>query len=171
MNLIHRCVVRRTVLPLAGAVWLAAGCALAPKPPQAGETEADALVALGQPTGRYTLPGGAQRLEFARGPAGRTTWMVDLGADGRVLAAAQVLDAAHFGQVSDGLPRDDLLRLLGRPANRQAEWQGRETWSWRYETNDCLWFRVTLSADGRVLGGGSFMPDPVCDARTGAEPR
>ena len=43
-----------------------------------------------------------------------------------------------------------MLRLLGRPAHRQQEWQGRQgrhTWSWRYQTNECLWFRVTLTAD------------------------
>jgi hypothetical protein len=40
---------------------------------------------------------------------------------------------------------------------------GKETWSWRYPTNDCLWFRVTLGSDGRTLGGGGHMPDPACD--------
>ena len=64
-----------------------------------------------------------------------------------------------------------MLRLLGRPAHRQQEWQGRHTWSWRYQTNDCLWLRVTLSADGRLQDAGAYMTDPACDARTGAEPR
>ena len=46
-----------------------------------------------------------------------------------------------------------MLRLLGRPAHRQQEWQGRQgrqgrqTWSWRYQTNECLWLCVTLTAD------------------------
>lgn len=144
---------------------LCAACAI-PQPQQlrAGQTEAEMLALMGAPTGRYPLADGAQRVEFARGPAGRVTWMVDLDASGRVLQVEQVLDARHFAQVQDGMPRDDLLRLLGRPAEVQREWQRRETWSWRYETNDCLWFRVTLDADGRVRGGGAHMFDPACDA-------
>ena len=130
---------------------------------RAGQSEAQVLAAMGPATGRYPLASGAQRLEFARGPAGRTTWMVDLDAGGQVLQIEQVLDGRHFAQVQDGMPRDALLRLLGRPAAQQREYQNRETWSWRYETNDCLWLRVTLSADGRVLGGAAHMTDPACD--------
>lgn len=144
---------------LAGCAALEPGNSL-----RIGQSEVQVVELMGRPTGRYVLPGGATRLEFARGPAGRTTWMVDLDAQGRLAAAEQVLDAAHFALVVDGMPRDTLLRLLGRPGHRAGEWQNRETWSWRYETNDCLWFRVTLTAEGRVLGGGALMIDPACDS-------
>jgi hypothetical protein len=129
----------------------------------AGQTEAEVTQRMGLPNARHAMPGGLTRLEFARGPAGRTTWMVDLGADGRVAAFAQVLNDANFLAVHSDMSRDELLRLLGRPAHRQGEWMGKETWSWRYPTNDCLWFRVTLGPDGRTLGGGGHMPDPACD--------
>lgn len=137
---------------------------------QVGQTEAELLQAMGAPTNRYTTAAGAPRLEFARGPAGRTTWMVDLDASGRVAVAEQVLDAPHFDRVIEGMSRDQLLRFLGRPAHRAGEWQNRETWSWRYVTNDCLWFRVTLSAEGRTLGGGGYMPDPACDVHDRGQP-
>ena len=169
----------RPLLSARARAWLAAtalllrsACStLHPAQLRVGQTEAEVLAAMGQPTGRYALDGGAQRLEFARGPAGRVTWMVDLDAGGRLAGFEQVLDADHFALVRDGMPRDDLLRRLGRPAARQGEWQGRETWSWRYETHDCLWARVTLGADGRVQGGVAIMTDPACDAGRGAEPR
>ena len=50
---------------LAAAAWLA-GCASL-QPPQAtpGQTEAEVVARLGPPTGRYTLPAGGQRLEYA----------------------------------------------------------------------------------------------------------
>lgn len=159
------------VVALLAALLLGACAGPQPQLVLVGQSESQVLSAMGPATGRYPLAGGAQRLEFARGPAGRLTWMVDLDAGGQVLQVEQVLDNPHFEQVLDGMPRDALLRLLGRPAARQREYQDRETWSWRYETHDCLWFRVTLSAEGRVLGGGAQMIDPACDASRSAERR
>lgn len=157
--------VRWAVLMLALAV---VGCVGYPSQPlHTGLVETEVVAIMGHPTGRYPLPDGAQRLEFARGPAGRVTWMVDLDASGRLTQAEQVLDNPHFAQVQDGMTHDALLRLLGRPAARQREYRDKETWSWRYETNDCLWFRVTLNAEGRVMGGGAHMTDPACDERRG----
>jgi hypothetical protein len=149
----------------AASLVLLVGCA-ALQPPQAqlGQSEADVLAALGQPTGRYTLPAGSQRLEYATGPYGRTTQMVDLGADGRVIASAQVLTEANFAKVRNGMPRDEVLRLLGRPADKAGEYMNRQTWSWRYPTYECLWVRITFEPDGRVRGGASLLPDPRCDA-------
>jgi len=144
-----------------------AGCALGTPTVRSGQPEAEVLAAMGKPTGRYLLPEGGQRLEYATGPNGHVTWMVDLNAGGRVTGVAQVLQERYFAQVRDGMSREDLLRLLGRPADRAREWQHRETWSWRFETYDCVWFRVTLSAEQRVLGGGSVMTDPRCDPRGG----
>ena len=140
------------------------GCAsFNPQQLRTGQTLPEVQALLGPPTGGYALAAGARRVEFARGPYGRETWMVDLGPDGRVTSIAQVLDAAHFGQVTVGMSAVELLQLLGRPAARQAEWQQRQTWSWRYATYECLWARVTLGPDSRVLQGVALMPDPDCD--------
>ena len=163
--------VGQALLPGTAALLLVACAGPQAQQVRAGQSEAQVLSAMGPSTGRYPLAGGAQRLEFARGPAGRTTWMVDLDAGGQVLQIEQVLDQPHFVQVQDGMSREALLRLLGRPAAKQREYQDRETWSWRYETHDCLWFRVTLSAEGRVLGGGAQMIDPACDVGRSAERR
>lgn len=153
------------LIALGTAALLLAGCAGPAF--RAGQTEAELAVVMGPPTGRYAMPGGTQRLEYATGPMGRHTWMVDLDAQGRVMGWTQVLNEATFALVSDGMTRDNLLRLIGRPAHRAGEWMNRETWSWRYPTNDCLWFRVTLSPEGRVLNGGGYMPDPMCDPPRG----
>lgn len=147
---------------LAGGQGGCAGPTLAP-----GATPDEVQRQFGQPTARYPLPAGGVRLEFARGPYGLQTWMVDLDPAGRVARWAQVLDDAHFAQVVDGMTRDELLRLLGTPAHRAGEWQRRETWSWRYQNPFCLWLRVTLSAEGRVVGGAGTLPDPACEPREG----
>jgi len=154
---------RRFITAALGAA-LIAGCALGGAPASLGQTHDEVQAHMGTPTGRYRLPEGGQRLEYAHGPRGRETWMVDMDPSGHVTRVAQVLQDEYFAQVADGMPEDALLRLLGRPADRAGEWQHRETWSWRFHTNDCLWFRVTLSADRKVIHGGAMMPDPACDA-------
>ena len=149
-------------------VWLAllqlAGCAL--PPPAPGTAEAEVRRAWGMPTGTHPLPGGATRLEYASGPYGRTTWMIDLGADGRVQQARQVLTPeALFALPAGTLDRAALRRELGRPGEVQGVHGGGETWYWRYETNDCLWLAASIGADGRFTGA-AVLPDPACDARS-----
>ena len=159
-----------TLVRLAACVALlaaAAGCALLQGPAlSAGQTEAEVLALLGRPTARYALGAQGTRVEFARGPFGRQTWMVDFGPDGRVSRFDQVLNEAHFAefqQRAPGMSRDELLRTLGTPGERKhGGWAGGQIWSWRYPTNDCLWFQVTLGDDARVKAG-SYGIDPSCD--------
>jgi hypothetical protein len=153
------------------AAWLTAalaGCAaFAPPDIRTGQTEAEVRAVFGTPTGRYAMPAAATRLEFATGPYGRTTWMVDLDAAGRVTGAKQVLNEASFADFqarAPGMTRDELLRTLGRPGERRGGGRaGGEVWSWRYPTNDCLWFQSSIDDDGRVRDG-TYGIDPRCDA-------
>lgn len=153
---------------LAGAALAALLGACATPPPGAGTTRDEVLRQWGAPTGRYALGAGAERLEYATGPWGRTTWMIDLDAGGRVTQARQVLSEAEFLQVqtraASGLTRDELLRWIGRPGEvKGGGWQGGQVWSWRYPTNDCLWFQVSIDDAGGVRGGAISI-DPTCDA-------
>ncbi len=117
---------------------------------------------LGPPTGEYPLAGGARRLEYARGPFGKQTWMVDLDAAGRVAQVAQVLVPHYFAQVHSGMTRAEVLPILGRPGFRQREFRDKETWSWRFENPFCDWAQVTFAADGRVVDGVAQAMDPTC---------
>ncbi|MFY9511829.1 MAG: hypothetical protein WAQ05_12750 [Rubrivivax sp.] len=151
---------------LALPALLTACAALAPMP-QPGQDEAAVLQRLGPPTARYPMPAGATRLEYATGPYGRQTWMVDVDAGRRVTAVRQVLNEASFADFqlrAPGMSRDELLRTLGRPGERRrVGWLGGELWSWRFPTNDCLWFQSTIGPDGLVRDGG-YGIDPTCDA-------
>lgn len=143
---------------------LAACAAFAPVTITPGQTEADVVTALGPVTARYAMPDGTTRVEIARGPFGRQTYMIDVDAAGRVQRGEQVLDERHFAEIVDGMTADDVLRRIGRPAERQpVGFVGRVVWSWRYENNLCLWFRVTFGPDGRTIGGGGHLPDPLCE--------
>jgi hypothetical protein len=148
------------------AALLAAACAT--PPPGVGTVRDDVLRTWGRPTARYAMPAGAERLEYASGPYGRTTWMIDLDAGGRVTQARQVLNEAEFMQVqieaAGGMTTDELLRRIGSPGEvRHGGWQGGQVWSWRYPTNDCLWFQVSVTDRGTVKDG-AFGIDPTCDA-------
>jgi hypothetical protein len=143
------------------------GCAVVAPP--AGTLQAEVLQRWGPPTARYTLPEGGQRLEYATGPFGKSTWMLDLdagGPSGRLIRTQQVLTSESlqaFQGLAPGLSRNELLRALGTPGNRRGGGrQGGEVWSWRFETNECLWFQVSIGHDGLVRDGG-FYPDPACD--------
>jgi hypothetical protein len=159
-----------TRLMLIGAAALmAAGCATYnPQQLRAGQTEADVVQLMGQPTGRYSQTPGVTRLEYATGPFGRTTWMVDLDASGKVTAFAQVLNETAFNYVQRNYQQMDaqLLRYtLGRPGEvRGGGWQGGQVWSWRYPTNECFWFQVSVMDDGKLRDGGAYGIDPRCDA-------
>ena len=57
------------------ALGALAGCAsYSPQGLQTGQGEAQVSQQMGEPTGRYALPDGATRLEYARGPMGRHTY-------------------------------------------------------------------------------------------------
>jgi hypothetical protein len=150
---------RLAVLP---ALLLAACATL---PPPSGTPRSTLLQQWGPPTAEHAMPGGVQRLEYASGPYGRTTWMLDLDADGRLLQARQVLDEAEFQAVMalPGLRTAEVRQRLGTPGEvRSLAWRGGEVWGWRYPTNDCLWFEISFNAQGRVQGGG-YGVDPRCD--------
>jgi hypothetical protein len=141
-----------------------AGCHTAPI--STGQQRDAVLQTKGQPTARYALPEGAERLEYAAGPWGRTTWMIDVDATGRVRSSRQVLNEAAFAEFqarAPGLSRTQLLLELGTPGARQAGGRaGGQVWSWRYPTNDCLWFQVSLN-DAAVVTSAGYGIDPTCD--------
>jgi hypothetical protein len=160
---------QRSLFALAAAGLGLVGCAL--QPPSPGSTRDEVLQRWGEPTAIYALPEGRSRLEYATGPYGRTTWMVDIASNGNILRSRQVLNEAEFlavqtaaGKSADGLSREELLRWLGTPGERRHGGRpGGQVWSWRYPTNDCLWFEFSVSDAGRATAG-AYSIDPRCDA-------
>jgi hypothetical protein len=154
-------------LALAGLAGLAGCAGYGPPPGVVGQPLATVEQAMGPATGRYTLPDGRERIEFARGPFGRHTWMLDLDAQGRVARSEQVLSEATFATIRDGDSMASVLQRIGRPGDkRSGGWQRGEVWNWRYDTNDCLWFELSV-VDG-VVRSPAIVLDPRCDTRTDA---
>lgn len=150
------------VLPLA---LLAACSTVGPQTLRVGpgQTEAEMLAAMGPPTGRYPLPNGAQRVEYARGPMGKVTFMLEVDSSGRIKTAEQVLQRQYFSKVTVNMTQDEVQRILGRPGERHREYMNKETWSWRYDNYDCLWAQVTFNAAGRAMTAVAYDREPRCD--------
>jgi hypothetical protein len=147
---------------------LAACATYRPQDVKPGMTEAEASALIGRATGRYPGPDGQTRIEYATGPFGRVTWMLDVDASGRVVEPPeQVLNELHFLWIQqNSRDRDSkwLLYQLGRPGEvLRLGWLGGQVWSWRYPTFDCLWFQVTVNDDGTLRDGGGYGTDPRCD--------
>lgn len=150
---------------LALAVAAMAGCAThyGPGPLKSGDTSAQAVERMGQPTGRYSLPGGGQRLEFARGPYGKHTYMLDFDAGDHLTRIDQVLTEAKFLELKVGMTRDEVLQTIGHPGDvRFLPRQQHQLWSYRYDTPFCIWYQVSIDTSNKVaeLGHNS---DPACD--------
>ncbi|MBI5720399.1 MAG: hypothetical protein HZC37_22210 [Burkholderiales bacterium] len=165
---VRRAVPGAPALAALAVAVLAAACATPTVGP--GEARDSVISRWGPPTARYAMSGGGERLEYATGPYGRMTWMIDIDAGGRAIGATQVLNEAHFADFqgrAPGMSRAALLRELGRPGEvTSAGLIGGELWSWRYPTNDCLWFQVTLDTAADRVRAAGYNIDWACDART-----
>lgn len=142
-----------------------AGCAsYGPQGLPLGSSSAAAIEKMGATTGRYALAGGGRRLEFARGPYGRDTFMLDFDAADRLTGWQQVLTEQNFYALTIGMPRDEVLLRIGHPSAmlylpRQQHW----LWSYRYVTPFCIWFQVSIdkNTDRVAELGNNF--DPACE--------
>jgi len=156
---------KRFAWTLAAACGLLAGCAgYDPGPLMPGATLAAVTERMGAPTGEFPLPDGGKRLEYARGPMGKHTYMLDVDAQGRLGGWQQVLTEARFNAILAGTPGSQVLFDFGRPAQRQHIGRQHLTvWSYRYESPFCQWFQVSVGDDdGKVVETG-YGIDPMCD--------
>lgn len=120
------------------------------------------LAQLGEPNDRHALPDGASRLEFARGPMGRHTYMVDVDVQGRVIAWRQVLTAdTVVNRVRAGMRESEVRRELGRPGRWMvAGVSGRRFAMWRFEGQRCEVLGAEFEGDTLVSAGVTM--DPGC---------
>ena len=145
------------------SVALVSACAgYGPGDLRPGQSETEVLARMGAPTGRHALADGGARVEYARGPMGKHTYMIDVDSGGRVRGWQQVLTEANFESVAITAPQADVRRQLGRPSEARVGWRGvGDVWSYRYESLFCRWFQVWL-VEGRVREA-SFASDPMCE--------
>ena len=143
--------------------WLGGCDYVAQRELRSGEsTVADVRRLMGTPEAVWEEPDGGQVLEYPRGPAGSTTYMVRIDASGRYQAMVNVLVPAYFERVREAMSKDDVRRLLGRPTETASfPRRQEEVWSWRHpgEHVRAEMFHVHFAPDGRVTRV-SRGPDP-----------
>lgn len=124
-------------------------------------TEAQVRAAFGEPLAVHAEPGGARTLEYTRQPEGTANYMITIGPDGVMSALRQVLAPPYFARVRPGMTREEVRRLLGKPAK---EWEfplkQESVWDWRWrDGQQGMMFSATFDAQGRVLHAASAI-DP-----------
>lgn len=119
--------------------------------------------AMGVPTAETALPDGCRRLEYARGPFGKHTYLLDFNAQGQLQSWQQVLTEERFNTIRKGMDASEVIALIGHSTEQRAVgWQGNKVWAYRYETPFCQWFQVGIDPQGKVIDT-SRGPDPICD--------
>jgi len=107
----------RRAIPLLAAALAAcasyySGSGLVPGKSTSAEVEA----AMGKPAEIVNLGGGEALWQYPRGPAGRETFVVHIGPDGRVREVSQVLSMQNLAHLRPGESTpEDARRVLGPP--------------------------------------------------------
>ncbi len=120
----------------------------------------------GEPTLQFELPAGGQRLLYATGPYGRSTYRMDFDAEGRLVHAEDVRNEAHFnGEIHPGMTTNEVLRHLGPPSYTWAvRYHDQTVWSYRYDNSFCRVFSIGITPGG-VVEDSSYGADPACERR------
>jgi hypothetical protein len=117
-------------------------------------TPREAVIARsGPPTGVVPSPSGGERLQYSLQPFGQEAWMVDVGADGKVLRAYQALTSDNFNRIQPGWTVGDVEREFGPPAKIDAvvSWHGPVwTYRWRDISNADMLYYVYFDERGIV---------------------
>ena len=145
----------RTIMFLAGCLFFA-GCAnltsIAP-----GTSAAAVEANRGKPFRVWPETGGGASWDYPMGPSGRYTYMVRVGADGRVTGVDQVLGWDTFRRITPGMPAEEVEHMLGRPFSKVTYPRTEQTvWAWRFV--ETVWYRCFLAnfgPDGKLIGTGT----------------
>ena len=134
----------RTLLALSLAAFAASlsSCA-AISPVTSGMDEPQVQSSLGKPETIRKNSDGSETWEYPQGPLGRETYMVTMGPDHAVKEVRQVLREEYFSKVRQGMSREEVRQLLGRPGEVMVfRARDEEVWSWRYLEQNPMLFNV-----------------------------
>lgn len=124
---------RRLVLML-GALLSLFGCDRTGELRPGISTTAEVVEKMGKPTMEWQ-EGGNKVWEYPFTPEGVHNYMLTIGPDGILKAMEQVLTPENFARVRPGMTRQEIRRLLGKPASTQLlELKQEEVWEWKEQS-------------------------------------
>lgn len=116
-------------------------------------TAAEVEALMGKPAERAEKPGGGSVLYYPRGPAGRETYAVSVGADGKVQAVEQRLTDANIAKLVRGTTGTREVRELFGPPSMTTRLPRLERDVWEYPMDNIAMptlLLVQFSYDGIV---------------------
>jgi hypothetical protein len=137
---------------LAALLGLAA-CDRADKLEEGVSTEVEIRKQFGDPVTVTVSPDGTRTLDYPRQPEGWTNYVIQIGPDGKMSSLRQLLNPDNFARVKPGQSRDDVRKLLGRPAKMvRYDLKNEEIWDWRFKESGQMskLFSVSFDATGKV---------------------
>ncbi len=140
-----------------GALFSLLGCDRTGELRPGISTTAEVIEKMGQPTMEWQ-EGANQVWEYPFTPEGIRNYMLTIGPDGILKAMDQVLTPENFARVQPGMTRQQIRRLLGKPASVQFfELKQEEVWEWKEQTSQPgsdMRFNVYFSNTGQVTQTG-----------------
>ena len=153
----------KSLSSLLAGLFVLAGCAsysgssLVPN----AASKAEVRQLMGEPAAIHNGGSGeaaVESWEYPRGPLGRHTYMVRFDARGTVASIDQVLTVAQTAKITWGqATRDDVRKLLGRPAGVYPVRSGGELWDYAAMSDGYpRKIRIVVSFDtgGHAVSGG-----------------
>ena len=132
-------------------------------------TTADVEALMGPPAERVAKPDGGSVLHYPRGPAGRESFAVTIGPNGKLQSIEQRLTDANLAKIVLGTTTSRQVReLLGPPPTiSSVQRLGREVWEYKMGDSALpyiLW--VQFSGDG-IVREVMKAKDPEIEGRSG----
>ena len=134
-------------------------------------TAAEVEALMGQPAERVEKPGGGSVLYYPRGPLGRETYAVVLGADGKVQAVEQRLTDANIAKLVPGTTTAREVReLFGPPptTTRLPRLQ-RDVWEYPMDNRAMPYLLLVQFSSDRIVREVFKMKDYVADPASGSD--
>ena len=132
------------------------------------------LAGMGEPAMRWQEKEGGERWAYPRGPAATQTFMVHIGADGKLQQVEKVLDMAHFARIRSGIDdKDSVLHLIGPPNPAwTVYYEARDelAWEWLFCDDWSLMARFGVLFDGRSGKVRSTFQRPELRGMDGSAP-
>lgn len=97
-------------------------------------TAAEVRQRMGEPAAEYANADGSITWEYNRQPQGVHTHMLTFGTDQVLLRIEQVLNDANYARLANGMSKEQVQRLLGKPGSSTTlPMKREEVWDWRVE--------------------------------------